>query len=83
MPTQAGGGIIESVELSSPGAFNMATATVSDLVQSHDYESILLHGVRWSTYQALLEDLEGRRIRLTYDNGSLEIMTLSDRKSVV
>jgi Uma2 family endonuclease len=57
----------------------MATATVSDSVQARDYESILLHGVRWSTYQALLEDLDadGRHLRLTYDDGSLEIMTLS------
>jgi Uma2 family endonuclease len=57
----------------------MATATVSPPVPSHGNESVLLHGVRWSTYEALLEDLDGRHIRLTYDDGSLEIMTISPR----
>jgi len=57
----------------------MATATVSPPVQSHENEYVLLHGVRWSTYEALLEDMGDRHIRLTYDNGSLEIMTLSPR----
>jgi Uma2 family endonuclease len=31
-------------------------------------------GVRWQTYQALLDDMGNRRIRLTYDRGNLEIM---------
>jgi Uma2 family endonuclease len=35
--------------------------------------------VRWSTYEALLEDMADRHIRLTYDNGDLEITTLSGR----
>jgi Uma2 family endonuclease len=35
---------------------------------------VVLDGVRWQTYQALLDDLGGRRIRLTYDRGALEIM---------
>jgi Uma2 family endonuclease len=39
----------------------------------------LLHGVRWSTYVALLEDMDNRHIRLTYDDGRLEIMTVSPR----
>jgi len=57
----------------------MASATVSPPVQSRDHEYVLLHGVRWSTYEALLEDMGDRHIRLTYDDGSLEIMTLSLR----
>jgi Uma2 family endonuclease len=57
----------------------MATATVVTPVQQHNEEYVLLHGVRWSTYEALLEDLEGCRKRLTYDDGSLEIMTISSR----
>jgi len=57
----------------------MATATISPPAQSHDHEYVLLHGVRWSTYEALLEDMGDRHIRLTYDDGSLEIMTLSPR----
>jgi len=35
---------------------------------------IVLSGVRWQTYEARLEDLGNRRIRLTYDRGNLEIM---------
>jgi len=35
---------------------------------------ILLDGVRWETYEALLTDLRDRPIRLTYDRGRLEIM---------
>jgi Uma2 family endonuclease len=35
---------------------------------------ILLSGIRWKTYEALLADLEDRPIRLTYDRGNLEIM---------
>jgi Uma2 family endonuclease len=57
----------------------MATATISHPVQVRDYEYVLLHGVRWSTYEALLEDMGDRHIRFTYDDGSLEIMTLSSR----
>ena len=55
----------------------MATGTLSPAVQTGEFDRILLHGVRWSTYEALLEDLEGHRLRLTYDRGRLEIMTLS------
>jgi Uma2 family endonuclease len=40
-------------------------------------EHVLLTGIRWETYQALLADLGDRPIHLTYDRGSLEIMTLS------
>ena len=68
--------IIDALEISNEGVFDMVTATVSPPVQSDDHESVLLHGVRWSTYIALLEDMGNRHIRLTYDNGSLEIMTV-------
>jgi Uma2 family endonuclease len=57
----------------------MATATVPPPVKSRDNESVLLRGVRWSTYEALLEDMGDRHVRMTYDNGDLEIMTLSGR----
>jgi hypothetical protein len=65
--------------LDGPGGIDMATATLSTPVETHSEEYVLLHGVRWSTYEALLEDLEGCSIRLTYDDGSLEIMTVSPR----
>jgi len=38
---------------------------------------LILEDVDWQTYQRLLRALDERRIRLTYDQGSLEIMTLS------
>ena len=34
----------------------------------------MLHGISWSTYEALLADLGSQRIFLTYDRGELEIM---------
>jgi Uma2 family endonuclease len=37
----------------------------------------VLHGIRWETYERLLGDLEDRRLRLTYDCGTLEIMSPS------
>jgi Uma2 family endonuclease len=38
-----------------------------------------LDGVPWASYVKIGEGLEGRRVRLTYDRGSLELMTLSPR----
>ena len=37
----------------------------------------LMHGVPWETYELFLEALEGRHLRITYDEGDLEIMTLT------
>jgi Uma2 family endonuclease len=37
--------------------------------------SVVLHGVRWQIYEDLLEDLGPGGTKLTYDRGSLEIMT--------
>lgn len=37
---------------------------------------ILLTDIRWETYKALADDLGDRHIFLTYDRGSLEIMTV-------
>lgn len=37
----------------------------------------LLRGVSWATYEALLADLGGRPIRLSYDAGELELMSPS------
>jgi Uma2 family endonuclease len=38
---------------------------------------LLLDNISWETYEALLRDLEGQHYRITYDEGSLEIMPLS------
>jgi Uma2 family endonuclease len=40
-------------------------------------EIIRLSGISWKTYEALLEDLSDRRLRLTYNRGNLEIMAPS------
>jgi Uma2 family endonuclease len=40
-------------------------------------QSLLLNGVPWRTYLRLLRALADRRLRITYDRGALEIMTLS------
>src|SRR5437868_9736920 len=37
----------------------------------------LLRGVDWETYCKLRDALQGRHLRLTYDQGTLELMTLS------
>jgi Uma2 family endonuclease len=45
-------------------------------------QRILLENIRWQTYQALCEDLDGCHIRMTYDRGRLEFMTLSREHEV-
>jgi Uma2 family endonuclease len=44
---------------------------------------LVLENIRWSTYQALLRDLGDRPIHLTYDEGRLEIMTLSPQHEIL
>ncbi len=39
---------------------------------------VLLRGISWPTYEALVRDLEDSGKRLTYDQGYLEIMSPSD-----
>jgi Uma2 family endonuclease len=39
----------------------------------------VLHGIRWQTYERLRDELEGRHVRLTFDRGTLEIMSPSRR----
>lgn len=40
-------------------------------------QRLVLSGVPWSTYESLLRHFEGRHLRLNYDRGALEIMTVS------
>jgi Uma2 family endonuclease len=40
-------------------------------------EVIHLSGISWQTYETLLEELSDRRLRLTYNRGTLEIMAPS------
>lgn len=46
-------------------------------VQVSPEQRVLLQNVSWQTYETLLEETASRGIRLTYDHGSLEIMTVS------
>lgn len=39
-----------------------------------DQQHIVLDDISWETYEQILSDLQDRPIRLTYDNGSLEMM---------
>ena len=40
-------------------------------------QRLLLSDVDWSTYERLLDDLEGRHLRFNFNRGQLEIMTVS------
>jgi Uma2 family endonuclease len=40
-------------------------------------QRLILDNVSWNEYTRLLRNFEGRHLRLTYDRGRLEIMTLS------
>src|SRR5256885_897090 len=57
--------------------------TLADVLKQHrpeDYdwpEYLLLEDVSWEQYERTLEEIEraGRRIRVTYDNGRMELMS--------
>jgi Uma2 family endonuclease len=40
-------------------------------------ERLVLYDVSWDFYERFLEEIGDRRLRLTYDDGTLEIMTVS------
>lgn len=53
---------------------------MSPVRQQELRDHCVLHGVSWHTYMALLKDLEDRPgLRVTYDRGTLEIMSPSER----
>jgi Uma2 family endonuclease len=56
---------------------------VDQVHDSQKDEPLVLENIRWSTYQALLRDLGDRPIHLTYDQGRLEIMTLSSQHEIL
>lgn len=47
------------------------------LPRDRDTARILLQGVDWQGYETLLETLDRHHLRITYDRGDLEIMTIS------
>ena len=52
-------------------------STSADSLFSPGEQRFLLRGADWQTYQAISEALRGRHVRLTYDRGNLEFMTIS------
>ncbi len=40
-------------------------------------ERVVLHGIRWQTYEMLATDVAGSRLHMTYDRGDLELMVVS------
>jgi Uma2 family endonuclease len=52
-----------------------------ELDQDGEAEEILLENVSWQTYEAILRGLGKRHVRVTYDEGDLGIMTLSEHES--
>ena len=58
------------------------TQTATDYLEAIDHipvgGKLYLEGVGWDEYEELLEELEGKRhVRISYDNGTMEIITLS------
>jgi Uma2 family endonuclease len=52
-------------------------APVEKLPQAPAEQRFLLHGVEWAAYRAISEALTGHHLRLAYDRGRLEFMTVS------
>lgn len=48
--------------------------TIANRILYEDQQHVVLDGVSWEAYEQLLRDLGDRPIRVTYDNGKLEIM---------
>jgi Uma2 family endonuclease len=57
----------------------MAIAPDLWTAKTADEQRFLLSAVSWQTYDSILKALGDRHIRLTYDRGTLELMTLSYR----
>lgn len=52
-----------------------AELSVEGLAKTSVGDSIVLHGVSWATYQALRAPEENGHLRMTFDDGDLEIMS--------
>lgn len=56
----------------------MATAPATiEQCDVPDHQRFLLHNVEWRAYRLFSEALAGHHVRLTYDRGNLEFMTIS------
>lgn len=50
---------------------------MATITRQSKHQSVVLHDIDWDTYQSLLRQIGDRSIRLTYDQGTLEIMSPS------
>jgi Uma2 family endonuclease len=57
----------------------MATTTEASAVLEPSEGRIVLHGVDWDDYDKMLEIVGERRIRVTYDEGTMEVSMPSER----
>jgi len=57
----------------------MTTALLPD----SDDRCVILRDVSWTTYESLLRELQGQHVFLTYDRGTLEIMSPSPRHAKI
>ena len=49
--------------------------TVANGINLSSYQHLVLHDVSWEFYEQLLREVGDRHIQITYDDGSLEIMS--------
>jgi Uma2 family endonuclease len=50
-----------------------------ETVSAPEKDHVILHNIRWETFLALLEDLGEHRGRITYDRGTVEIVSPSKK----
>jgi Uma2 family endonuclease len=55
----------------------MATSPTTDVPEATTGQHLLLRGIAWEDYLAIAQALSGRHVRLTFDRGTLEFMTIS------
>ena len=62
---------------------NLTTTPIEDISRAPAEQKVILYNVSWETYEKLLADLADQSsTRLTYDRGTLEIMTPSNEHEV-
>src|SRR5437870_1955139 len=57
----------------------MATTTEASTVLKPSEGRIVIHGVDWGDYEKMLQIVGERRIRVTYDAGTMEVRMPSQR----
>lgn len=51
--------------------------------ESFGDKHLTLREIDWETYQQIAEGLTGRHVRLTYENGRLDLMTISSKHGIL